>query len=424
MKRTVRQSARKRKARDPQDGTSGPSPIDLPTVDTRVALIQALIPIALDRVGELLKEEVQEVAGPRYARHDGAPQRVRWGQQRGAIYLGHQKVAIAVPRVRDRATQREVPLASYAALQQPRDIDQALLRTILGGVSTREYGRCMSLIPSAFGLSGSTVSRRFRRATQRRLRALHERWLGGDQVVAMVLDGKTFAEDAMVVAVGVWATGEKRILGFVQTATENRGVCAEFLRGLVARGLCIEHGILVVLDGSKGLRAAVAEAFGAHAVVQRCQWHKRENVVRYLPKRHHVDLRHKLQAAYEQPTYARALAALQHVRRELTLLNASATASLDEGLEETLTLHRLGCFRALGQSLKTTNMLESIHARVASRTDKVDYWKTSDQKQRWVAATLLDLEPHLHRVKGFEALPQLQRALARAVHEALARAAA
>lgn len=415
MKRTVRQNGEKRK--------SAPAPpehprLDLSAVDTQVALVQALIPIALDHVGALLAEEVASLAGHRYARADGAPSRVRWGRQRGSIYLGHQKVGIAVPRVRDRATNTEVGLQTYAALPQPQALDAALLGTILGGVSTREYGRCVSLIPSAFGLSGSTISRRFQHASRRRLRALHERWLGGEQIVAVVLDGKTFADDQMVVAVGVWATGEKRILGFVQTATENRVVCADFLRSLLARGLCLEQGLLVVIDGSKGLRAAVGDAFGARGVVQRCQWHKRENVVRYLPPSHQPRLRKQLQAAYEQPTYERAKKALQQVRREVALVNMSAAASLDEGLEETLTLHRLGCFRTVGVSLKTTNILESIHARVASRTDKVDHWKTSEQKQRWVATALLDLEPRLHRVKNFEALPELQRALARAIRSA------
>lgn len=419
MKRTVRQNVSKRKSAAASEAMSAAMPpLDLSAVDTRVALLQALIPIALDHVGELLAEEVASLAGYRYARNDGAPSRVRWGQQRGSIYLGHQKVGIAVPRVRDRTTNTEVGLQTYAALQQPRAIDQALMQTILGGVSTREYGRCVGLIPSAFGLSGSTISRRFQQASRRRLRALHERWLGGEPVVAVVLDGKTFAEDAMVVAVGVWVTGEKRILGFVQTATENRVVCADFLRSLLARGLRIDQGLLVVIDGSKGLRAAVTEVFGAHGVVQRCQWHKRENVVRYLPRQHQRGIRQQLQAAYEQPTYERAKKALQRVRREVALLNMSAASSLDEGLEETLTLHRLDCFRTVGVSLKTTNILESIHARIASRTDKVDHWKTSEQKQRWVAAALLDLEPRLHRVKHFEALPKLQQALARAIRAA------
>ena len=411
MKRTVRQRRTKAKALHPPLAVEAPRE----PIDTRVALVQALIPVVLDRVAELLKEDVLAAAGARYARSDHAPTRVRWGQQSGSIYLADQKVPIAVPRVRDRATNTEVPLPTYHALQTPRALDRALLQTILGGLSTHEYGRCVQLVPQAFGLSASTTSRRFRRASRRALAALQERRLGGEPIVAVLLDGKTFADDAMVVAVGVLATGEKRILGMVQTATENRPVCAAFLRRLLDRGLHIEDGVLVVVDGSKGLAAAVHEVFGIHGVLQRCQWHKRENVVRYLPKAQHAGMRAKLQRAYEQPTYERAKKALAQVRRELTVLNTSAAASLDEGLEETLTLHRLGCFRALGLSLKTTNVLESIPARVASRTDKVDVWKNSDQKHRWLATALLDLEPRLHRIKGFAALPQLQQALLRHV---------
>ena len=420
MKRTVRQ--RRTKAKDLHQSQAAEAPLE--PIDARVALVQALIPVVLDRVAELLKEDVIAAAGARYARGDHAPTRVRWGQQLGSIYLADQKVPIAVPRVRDRATNTEVPLPTYQALQTPRAMDRALLQTILGGLSTHEYGRCVQLVPQAFGLSASTTSRRFRRASRRALAALQERRLGGESIVAVLLDGKTFADDAMVVAVGVLATGEKRILGMVQTATENRPVCAAFLRRLLDRGLRIEDGVLVVVDGSKGLAAAVHEVFGIHGVLQRCQWHKRENVVRYLSKAHHAGMRAKLQRAYEQPTYERAKKALAQVRRELTVLNTSAAASLDEGLEETLTLHRLGCFRAVGLSLKTTNVLESIHARVASRTDKVDVWKNSDQKHRWLATALLDLEPRLHRIKGFAALPQLQQALLRHVRRGAEREAA
>ena len=102
-------------------------------------------------------------------------------------------------------------------------------------------------------------------------------------------------------------------------------------------------------------------------MLQRCQWHKRENVLAYLPERHRAAMRRNLQAAYEQPTYEAAKRALAKLRAELTLLNASAAASLDEGLEQTLTPHRLGLFAELGLSLKTTNILESIHARVEDR---------------------------------------------------------
>jgi transposase-like protein len=378
-----------------------------------VALIQALIPVGLERVHELLQEEVEHLAGKWYQREGRQPGYVRWTSQRGSIYLADQKLPITVPRVRDRRRGQEVPLQGYERLQQPRAMDMGLLHKVLGGLSTREYERCAEAVPEAFGLSASTVSRRFIRASARKLRELSERRLEGYDLVALMLDGKTFAEDEMVVAVGVTITGKKVLLGFVQTATENRKVCAAFLRELVERGLHFDLGLLVVTDGAKGLHAAVREVFEAAAVLQRCQWHKRENVLEYLPERHRATFRRKLQAAYEQPTYEKAKRALGKVRAELVLLNASAAASLDEGLEETLTLHRLGIFHELGTSLKTTNALESIHARVESRTAKVDHWRNSEQKQRWLATALLDLEPRLRRIRNYRALPLLREAIRR-----------
>lgn len=389
-----------------------------PDFDSRIALIQALIPVALEKVHEELTQEVESLAGARYARTGRQPGHVRWTRQRGSIYLADQKIPIDVPRVRDRVRNQEVPLQTYERFQQPRALDVGLLHKVLGGLSTREYERCAEAVPEAFGLSASTVSRRFKRASARKLRELAERRLEGHDLVALLLDGKTFAEDEMVAAVGVTLTGEKVVLGFVQTATENRKVCATFLRELVERGLRIDLGLLVVTDGAKGLHAAVREVFGTAAVLQRCQWHKRENVLEYLPERHRATFRRKLQAAYEQPTYEAAKRALGKVRAELVLLNASAVASLDEGLDETLTLHRLGLFCELGASLKTTNAIESIHARVESRTAKVDHWKNSEQKQRWLATALLDLEPRLRRIRNYRALPLLRQALKRQLEEA------
>jgi putative transposase len=389
------------------------TPAIAPTISSRVALIQALIPVALERVEAALQEEVTHLAGAPYAREGRRPGHVRWTPQGGSIYLADQKIPLEVPRVRDRLRNQEVPLETYQQLQQPREMDTGLLHKVLGGLSTREYERCAEAVPEAFGLSASTVSRRFKRASGRKLRELMERRLETYELVALLLDGKTFAEDEMVTAVGVTITGEKVLLGFVQTATENRKVCAAFLRELVERGLQIEAGLLVVTDGAKGLHAAVREVCGSAALLQRCQWHKRENVLQYLPERHRPPFRRRLQAAYEQKTYEAAKRALGKLRAELVLLNASAAASLDEGLEETLTLHRLGVFAELGTSLKTTNALESIHARVESRTAKVDHWKNSEQKQRWLATALLDLEPRLRRIRNYRALPLLRDAIKR-----------
>jgi transposase-like protein len=381
------------------------------TIDTKVELIQALIPLGLLHVEESLQQEVERLAGPRYARDGGTPGLVRYGKQPGSVYLADQKVGIEVPRVRNRRRNREVPLRTYQQLQHPRAADQGVLQRILTGVTCREYERCAEAVPQAFGLSASTVSRRFIRASAQKLQALNERPLKGYDFVALFLDGKTFADDTMVIALGVTLQGEKVVLGFVQTSTENAKVCTEFLEGLKARGLRDADGLLVILDGGKGLHAGVDKAFGRAAVLQRCQWHKRENVLAYLAGTQHAVMRRKLQAAYGQPTYEQAKTALKKIRSELAEINLSAVASLDEGFEETLTLHRLGLFAELGVSFKTTNCLESINALIEQRTGKIDYWKNSDQKQRWLASALLDIEPRLRRVRGHKHLPALRRAL-------------
>ena len=226
-----------------------------------------------------------------------------------------------------------------------------------------------------------------------------------------MLDGKSFASDQVVIALGVTTTSEKRVLGLVQTATENKRVCAEFPRELVAPGFQTPTGLLVVLDGAKGLSATVRDVFGAEVPIQRCQWHKRENVVSYLSKPQQLLWRRKLQAAYAHPKRANAKRALQKLRSELEVLNASAARSLEEGLEETLTLHRLDVFVTLRTSFKTTNLIESVMARAEAKTQRVGRWRTSDQKQRWCAATLRHIETNFRRVKGCKHLGLLQRAL-------------
>lgn len=361
------------------------------------------------------------MAGARYGRTRDRRGVVRWGQQPGSIYLADQKLPILVPRVRDRRANQEVPLTTYHQLQRPRAADAGLFRKILVGLTCRQYEACAEAVPAAFGLSASSVSRRFIRASARHLQSLSARRLDQDEFVAVVLDGKTFAEDTLVIALGITRQGHKKILGFVQTATENEPVCAAFLGTLVDRGLRVETGLLCVIDGAKGLRKAIQTVFGTQALVQRCQWHKRENVVQYLPTSQQATWRRRLQQAYEQPTYAEARAALGRLRHELQRVNVSAVASLDEGLEETLTLHHLGVFPVLGVSLKTTNCLESLNAQLGQLTDKVDHWRTSDQKHRWVASALLLIEPRLRRIKGYRQLPQLRAALQGEIEKAAGR---
>jgi transposase-like protein len=386
-------------------------------IDSRIEMIQALIPIGLKYVQEVLEEEVSALAGAKHSRAGGQLGHDRWGSNKGSVYLGEQKVSIDVPRVRDLVQNQEVPLSSYQKLQEPRQADDKLLLKVLRGLSCRSYESCAETVPEVFGMSASTISRRFKAASAKRLKQLSERDLSKYDLVAMFLDGKYFGEDEMIVALGVTIKGDKVMLGFVQAGTENERVCREFLRGLVDRGLKYQQGLLCVMDGSKGLKASVSQVFGYHARIQRCQWHKRENIVRYLPKSKQVFFRNKLSKAYALPTYAEVKSALLKIRQELEIINVHAVASLDEGMEETLTLHRLGLFEVLGESFKTTNCLESLNAQLGQRTDKVDYWVNSGQKQRWVATALLDIEPALRKVKGYRHLPLLRSAIANQIQQ-------
>lgn len=385
------------------------APLDDGTV--ALSMIQALIPLGLRAVEDALQQEVVALAGPRYKHADGQVGIARWGSQAGSIFLADQKLPITVPRVRDVHAGTEVPLATYAQLQTPRARDVGLFRRVLGGLSCREYEAAAEAVPEAFGLAKSSVSRRFIGASAHALRQFHERRHDDRDWLVLLLDGKSFADDQVVIALGVTVTGEKRVLGLVQTATENKRVCATFLRELVERGFRAPTGLLVVLDGAKGLRAAVRDVFGEDVPVQRCQWHKRENVVSYLTKPLQILWRRKLQAAYAHASYADAKRALQKLVADLGKINESAARSLEEGLEETLTLHRLSVFADLGTSFKTTNLIESVMARVEAKTRRVGRWRTSDQKQRWCAATLLQIETQFRRVRAFHKLPLLQRAL-------------
>lgn len=377
--------------------------------ETKVELIQALIPIGLMSVAEMLEKEVEELAGIRYSREGGQPDLVRHGKNPGSVKLAGQRHPLSVPRVRNQRTQEEVPLETWQGLRGSGEVDERLLKRVLYGISCRNYEVAAEEIPGAIGLSKSTVSRHFLEASAKQLKEFTERDLSSYDLVTIFLDGKTFAEDTMVMALGVTIKGDKVLLGFTQAGTENGAVLTAFLQELLDRGLRIHLGVLVVIDGSKGIRAAVKKAFKDKAIVQRCQWHKRENVIKYLPKHEQAGWRKKLQRAHNKATYAEAKSAVMKLIEELESRNLSAANSLKEGLEETLTLHRLGVFELLGISFKTTNCIESIMSQVEDRCGKIDCWKNAAQKHRWLAAALWDIEPRLKKVKGYKNLMLLRQ---------------
>jgi len=377
-------------------------------IDVKVALIQALIPEGLEAVNEKLQAEVKALAGEK---HRHGKENVRWGDQPGSVYLRDQKVPILVPRVRNKLRNVEVPLEYYQKFQEPYQSDEQVFKKLLNGLSTHKYRESAELVPEVFGISASNLSRRFKYASAAKLKQLQERRLEKYDFVAIVIDGKRFAEDGLMIALGITIEGTKVVLGIEQMATENHRPIAQFLEKLIERGLRYEDGLLFIVDGSKGIRKAIEEAFPLCGVIHRCHYHKTENVVSYLPKGLQMIWRAKLRAAYQQSKHEAAIRALEKLAAELHNINPSAEASLREGMEETLSLHKLGLYAELGRSLSSTNCIESVMSQLGQYTDKVDRWRGGAHIQRWAAAGLLALEPRLQKMRGFRYLKLLRAQL-------------
>jgi putative transposase len=380
--------------------------------ESRLSMIQMLIPLGLRAVEEELQAEVRaKVGGGRHDRTGGDNK--RWGQNPGSVFIGDQKLRINVPRVRNVRAREEVPLKSYQRLQDPGHLDELALSRVINGISQGKYERAAEQVPETFGIKKSSVSRKFIRASAKRLEAFLNRDLSGHDIVAVFIDGKFFAENELVIALGVTITGEKILLGFIETSTENHKVCKNFLNGLRDRGLNLDQEILFIIDGGKGIHKGISEVMGDGALIARCQWHKRENVLSYLAKERRAEWKRRLQSAYEQTSYELAKKALGALKQELKMINLSAAGSLEEGMEETLMLQRLGMFEKLGRSFKTTNCIENVNKSLEVYTGRVTRWQNSDQRQRWVATALLEIEPRLNCVTGNEHLQELREAMKR-----------
>lgn len=381
---------------------------EIDDIDVKVALIQALIPVGLEAVNKRLQEEVKALAGEK---HHHGKENVRWGRQGGSVYLLDQKVPVTVPRVRNKPYNVEIPLASYQKLQEPYGGDEQVFRKLLNGLSTHRYRESAELAPEVFGISASNLSRRFKYTSAAKLRQLQQRRLEKYDFVAIFVDGKRFSDDGLMVTLGITAQGQKIILGIEQMATENHRPISRFFEKLIERGLRYEEGLLFIIDGSKGIMKAIGDVFPTCAVIQRCHYHKIENVVGYLPKGIQGIWRAKLRAAYRHTRYEAARSVLTKLHDELYDINPSAASSLKEGLEETLTLHKLQLYGELGKSFTSTNCIESVISQLGQYTDKVDRWRGGSHIQRWAAAGLLALEPRLNKARGFRHLKLLRMKL-------------
>jgi transposase-like protein len=353
-----------------------------------------------------LEDEVTRLCGRRYERRPDRPC-TRYGHQQGTATLAGQKIALPRPRVRRTDGSGEVPLETYARLQAPDAISRAVLQRMVPGVSTRNYEQVIDLARDGFGVKKSSVSRDFVRASAAQVKALAERRFDNEHFPVIMIDGVEYAGETMVVALGITADGTKRVLGVRQGATENAAVCIALLEDLQVRGLDTSRPVLLVLDGAKALHAAAKRGWGQNAEIQRCQIHKKRNVKAHVPEKHHAELDRRLSEAYQEASYEIAKTSLEATSRWLERINANAASSLREGLEETLTVVRLGLAGALRRTLATTNPIESA----LSVTRRVTRWRDGDMRRRWCVAGLLRAESKFRRIKGHRAMLLLIKAL-------------
>jgi len=270
---------------------------------------------------------------------------------------------------------------------------------------------------NAYGIEKSAVSENFIEASREKVKQLMERPLGELRLCAVLIDGTPFKDRQMIVALGIGCDGRKTVLGLREGATENTTVVGALLSDLLERGLDFSTPRLYVLDGGKALQAAVRRHAGETAFIQRCQVHKKRNVVDHLPEEHKADVRRKLQNAYAMVDYADAKRALERLHHELMHLNPSAARSLEEGLEETLTVHKLRMPYQLRRTLSCTNVVESTFSIVETVCRNVKRWREGDQIERWVGSGLLVAEQQFRKVIGYRQIPLLLSAMANAVSQ-------
>lgn len=390
-------------------------------VEERVKLLQEglhefTVNAAATIAASLLEDEVARLCGARYKRSDGKDY-YRHGSQRGSVTIAGQKHPIEKPRVRGKSGGGEVALERYALLNGENAMPEAALRRLVRGVSCRDYEEVIELGMEGFGVKRSSVSRSFVKGSADELRKLCERRFDGIRFVAILIDGIDFAGETMVVAMGITEGGEKIILGLRQGATENSVLVTELLEYLAERGVDTSVCTLFVLDGAKALRAAVKKLWGDNAVIQRCQLHKKRNVKSYLPENMRDDISKRMNEAYHERDYEKALNKLKKTAAWLGRINPDAASSLKEGMEETLTVVRLGIGEELRRTLSSTNPIESAFSTVRKTTRRVRRWREGNMRHRWCAAGLLRAESKFRRVKGYREIPSLITKLERAVSE-------
>jgi putative transposase len=381
-------------------------------LDVKLQAMQHHMDITRMLINDILEDEVINHTGTRYNHskpNDGRYS--RWGFNPGSVKIGNQKIPVSVPRIYDNKSKRNQSLQTYEKLKEIGDVNDSVLKAMILGLSTRDYEPVVKNMLDSFGLSHSSVSKEFIEKSAEQLKQFENRDITEHDFVALFIDGKYLAKEQIIIVLGVTIKGDKIPIGFVQAASENSQVIKELLVSLIERGLHYTEGLLCIIDGSKGIRKAIKEVFGSYAIIQRCQWHKRENVIGYLNESKKENYKRRINKAYNTEDYLEAKTYLQEIIKDLQSDNLGSSRSLEEGLEETLTLHRLGLTEYFGRSFSTTNCIENLNSQIMKYLRKVKHWKTSTQRYRWVASALLEIDQRMNKVHNYKYLSEMREKL-------------
>ena len=379
-------------------------------------LLALSVGVGLGVLAELMEEEVIGVVGAK-GKHDPDRVAVRHGHESGEVTLGGRRVAVERPRVRSADGRAEVRSRTYEYFADRDPMTRSVLERMLAGVSTRRYLRTQEPVGSEVELaarstSKSSVSRTFIERTRRSLDELMSRRLDDVRLAVMMIDGLELQGRTNVVALGITTEGVKIPLGLWEGSTENATVATALLSDLVERGLDPEQGILFVIDGAKALRKAIRNVFG-DAPVHRCVRHKERNVLDHLPERERPGMKQRLRRAWALDNHDRALEQLRALAGELDRSYPGAAGSLREGMEETLTLTRLGVTGNLKRTLESTNPCESMLEIVRHTQRNVKRWSSGEMALRWTAAGMLEAERQFRKIIGYRDLATLVIAIER-----------
>ncbi len=379
----------------------------------RDGLLALSVACGLQVVNEIMAADVTRICGPR-GKHDPGREAYRHGTEPRLVPLGGALVDVERPRMRSTGG-REVPLPSYEVFTARDLLDEMAVGRMLAGLSTRRYraGEAPVGDVELKGTSRSAISRRFRRATEARLAEIFGRDLSEIDLLAIFIDGIALGEHVVVVALGVDSAGAKHPLGLWEGTTENKAVCSALLGNLIDRGLDASRPVLFVIDGGKGIRSAIRAAYGELAPVQRCRKHKERNVTDHLPQAERTFVARKLRAAWAKTDAVVAERELRALARHLESKHPGAAGSILEGLEETLTVTRLGLTPSLLRTFKSTNPVESMISIARDTHRNVKRWRNGRMALRWIAAGMLEAERQFRRVNGYRDLQILKRGLER-----------